>query len=35
MFPRTGWTIDGEFVWGATAKITKSLVTLARELSAP
>ena len=35
MFPRTGWTIDGEFVWGATAKITKSLVSLARELTAP
>jgi len=31
-FPRVGWRIDGEFVWGATAAIAKDLVAIAREL---
>ncbi len=34
-FPRMGWRIDGEFVWGATAAITKGLVAIARELREP
>jgi 8-oxo-dGTP pyrophosphatase MutT (NUDIX family) len=32
-FPRMGWTIDGEFLWGATAAIVVGLVSLAKELT--
>jgi 8-oxo-dGTP pyrophosphatase MutT (NUDIX family) len=31
-FPRIGWRIDGEFVWGATAAIAKGLVAIAGEV---
>ncbi len=31
IFPRIGYTIDGEFVWGATFAIARSLGALAKE----
>jgi 8-oxo-dGTP pyrophosphatase MutT (NUDIX family) len=33
-FPRIGWRIEGELLWGATAAIVASLATIARELVA-
>jgi 8-oxo-dGTP pyrophosphatase MutT (NUDIX family) len=33
MFPRVGWRIEGEFLWGATAAIVAGLVNLAREIA--
>jgi 8-oxo-dGTP pyrophosphatase MutT (NUDIX family) len=30
--PFRGWTVDGEFVWGATAAIVRSLVAIVREV---
>ena len=32
IFPRVGWRVDGELVWGATAAIVKGLVAITREL---
>jgi 8-oxo-dGTP pyrophosphatase MutT (NUDIX family) len=32
-FPRIGWRIDGEFLWGATAAIVAALVTFARTIA--
>lgn len=32
MLPYRGWTVDGEFVWGATAAIVRGFVMLLREL---
>ena len=32
-FPRVGWRLDGELVWGASAAIVRELVALAREIS--
>jgi 8-oxo-dGTP pyrophosphatase MutT (NUDIX family) len=32
-FPRIGWRVDGELVWGATAAIVTGLVAIARELA--
>jgi 8-oxo-dGTP pyrophosphatase MutT (NUDIX family) len=34
-FPRIGWRIDGELVWGATAAIVKGLLAVTHELPAP
>jgi 8-oxo-dGTP pyrophosphatase MutT (NUDIX family) len=34
MFPRIGWRVDGELVWGATAAILKGLVAIVREMTA-
>jgi 8-oxo-dGTP pyrophosphatase MutT (NUDIX family) len=31
-WPRHGWTIDGELVWGATAAIVRDFVAIVREL---
>jgi 8-oxo-dGTP pyrophosphatase MutT (NUDIX family) len=31
-FPRIGWRIDGELVWGATAAIARGLLAIAGEL---
>jgi 8-oxo-dGTP pyrophosphatase MutT (NUDIX family) len=31
-FPRRGWTIDGELVWGATAAIVRGFVAILREM---
>ena len=33
-FPRVGWRIDGELVWGATAAIIRGLLAVAQELDA-
>ena len=33
-FPRIGWRIDGEFLWGATAAIVRGLVSVAKEIAA-
>ena len=32
-FPRIGWRVDGELLWGATAAIMTGLVALAREIA--
>jgi 8-oxo-dGTP pyrophosphatase MutT (NUDIX family) len=32
-FPRIGWRIDGELLWGATAAIVMALATLAKNLA--
>ena len=32
VFPRRGWTVDGELVWGATASIVRGFVAILREL---
>jgi 8-oxo-dGTP pyrophosphatase MutT (NUDIX family) len=32
VFPRIGWTVDGELVWGATAAIVRGLVSVIREV---
>lgn len=34
VFPRIGWRIDGELLWGATAAIVSGLVAVAREIAA-
>jgi len=34
MFPKRGWTVDGELVWGATASILRGFVAILRELGA-
>ncbi len=31
VFPRIGWNVDGELVWGATAAIVRGLVAVIRE----
>jgi 8-oxo-dGTP pyrophosphatase MutT (NUDIX family) len=31
LFPRIGWKLDGELLWGASAAIVRGLMTLARE----
>jgi 8-oxo-dGTP pyrophosphatase MutT (NUDIX family) len=31
IFPRVGWRIDGELVWGATAAIVRGFLTVIRE----
>jgi 8-oxo-dGTP pyrophosphatase MutT (NUDIX family) len=31
-FPRIGWRVDGELLWGATAAIATGLLSVAREL---
>lgn len=35
VWPRHGWTIDGELVWGATAAIVRDFVAILRELGDP
>jgi 8-oxo-dGTP pyrophosphatase MutT (NUDIX family) len=32
-FPRRGWRVDGELLWGATAAIVTGLVSIAREIA--
>ena len=32
-WPRHGWTVDGELVWGATAAIVRDFVAIVRELA--
>jgi 8-oxo-dGTP pyrophosphatase MutT (NUDIX family) len=34
VFPRIGWRVEGELVWGATAAILKGLVAILREIAA-
>ena len=35
VFPRIGWQIEGELVWGATAMIVSRLAALANEIAEP
>jgi 8-oxo-dGTP pyrophosphatase MutT (NUDIX family) len=35
MFPRTGYPVDGEWVWGATAAIARNLGAILREILSP
>jgi len=32
VFPKVGWEVDGELVWGATAAVLRNLVTVVGEL---
>lgn len=35
VFPKVGWHVEGELVWGATAAVLRNLVTVVAELHEP
>ncbi len=35
VFPKVGWEVEGELVWGATAAVLRNLVTVIAELPPP